>query len=79
MLPGLNTAASILCCDAWGAVLPPGARGVKGAALAAWVEKVDFLVDCSVDGVNDGDSTFRVFLPDLGKKRYMVSDGVNSH
>lgn len=40
---------------------------MKGAALAACVEKVDFLLDCNVDGVNDGDSTFRVFLPALNK------------
>jgi hypothetical protein len=48
---------------------PPGPLGVNGAALAACVENVDFLFDCCrVDGVKEGDSTFRVFLPDLGGK-----------
>jgi hypothetical protein len=69
MLLGLNTGASMFCCEVWDAVLLEGPRGVNGAALAAWVEKVDFLLDCRVDGVNDGDSTFRVFLPDLERKR----------
>jgi hypothetical protein len=44
---------------------------VNGAALAACVEKVDFLFDCSVDGVKDGDSTFRAFLPDL-ERRHVI-------
>jgi hypothetical protein len=59
----------MFCCEVWDGVFPPGPRGVKGAALAACVENVDFLFDCRVDGVNDGDSTFRVFLPDLNRKR----------
>lgn len=68
MLLGLKTgAASRFCCEVCAAVFPPGARGVKGAALAACVENVDFLLDCNVDGVNEGDSTFRVVLLDLEK------------
>lgn len=43
-----------------------GPRGVNGAALAAWEEKVDFLAACwRVIGVKEGDSTFKAFLPDL--------------
>ena len=55
----------MFCCEVWEPVFPPGTRGVNGAALAACVENVDFLLDCNVDGVNEGDSTLRVFFPDL--------------
>jgi len=47
------------------------ARGVKGAALAACVENVDFLDVCCccwVDGVNDGDSTLNDFFGPLGRE-----------
>lgn len=77
MLLGLNIGASIFCCEVWDALFPPGPRGVKGAALAACVEKVDFLFDCKVDGVNDGDSTLRVFLPDLNTK-HMIRKAKNT-
>lgn len=42
----------------------PTPRGVNGAAFAAWEDKVDFLAaPCAwLDGVNDGDSTLKVFL-----------------
>ena len=50
---------------------PPTFLGVKTAALAAWVENVDFFMaaDCCA-GVNVGDSTFKDFCallmsPDL--------------
>jgi len=44
---------------------PPVALGVNTAALAAWEEKVDFFAGCKLAGVKDGDSTLRVFLPEL--------------
>lgn len=39
------------------------ARGVNGAAFAAWEEIVAPLPGTeSIDGVNEGDSTFKLFL-----------------
>ena len=42
---------------------PPRPRGVKEGAVTACDENVGFLcTGCRIEGVKDGDSTFRVFL-----------------
>lgn len=42
---------------------PPRPRGVKDGAVTACDEKVGFFcTGCRIEGVKDGDSTFRVFL-----------------